>query len=171
MAFEDTDLSGLGREARARIVAGDKAKSRSEDMYKSAGLYLIEAKKRVSKTKGLTWSKWLSENCPIGVRRSYDLISLADGTVTLEQMRENKAASVAEVRKRQKSTKSVESALRSAQSSQIREQYQQKEVQEAVAISQDEYVNTLREVNALVSSLTLVQLKHVKGLIEDVKGR
>jgi hypothetical protein len=85
------DLPSLGREGKARIEAGDKAKLRSEDMYRSAGLYLIEAKERVKRTKGITWPEFLLKYCPIGPRRADEIIMLADGRMSLEELRSVKA--------------------------------------------------------------------------------
>ena len=46
MDFSSYSLEALGTEARARIDAGDKAQQQAEDRYLSAGLHLIEAKRR-----------------------------------------------------------------------------------------------------------------------------
>lgn len=81
------ELDALGRQAHAHIITGDKAKDKAEQHYKSAGLYLIEAKARVERTKGLTWVQSLVNNCPVGKSRSYELIAIADGRKTVEEVR------------------------------------------------------------------------------------
>jgi hypothetical protein len=39
-------LEGLGKEILARVAKGDTAKERADQLYKSAGLQLIEARRR-----------------------------------------------------------------------------------------------------------------------------
>lgn len=56
--------------------------------YLSAGLYLKEAKQRVLKTRGMTFEKFLKDHCPIGRSRAYEVIAIADGTKTVEEVRE-----------------------------------------------------------------------------------
>lgn len=92
--YADVPLDQLGREAMARIAAGDKHKDKADQMFVSAGLYLIEAKTRVAQTKGMSWSGWLNTHCDVGRRRADEIIMIADGRVTVEALREAKAESV-----------------------------------------------------------------------------
>jgi hypothetical protein len=68
-------------------MAGDKANEKVEQHYKSAGLYLIEARERV-KSEGQHWVAWLRENVVISPNRAYEIIAIADGSKTLEGIRE-----------------------------------------------------------------------------------
>lgn len=78
-----TPLERLGREIVARIEAGDKAKDRADQMYKSAGLQLIEARNRVP-----DFSAFLRDHCDgLGRSRAYELIAIADGRRTTEETR------------------------------------------------------------------------------------
>jgi len=69
-----TPLDQLGGEIKARVEAADKSLGRAEDLYRSAGVMLIEAKERVLKTKGLTWPGWLRDNARITRSRADELI-------------------------------------------------------------------------------------------------
>jgi len=82
-----TPLAQLGGEIKARVEAADKSLGRAEDLYRSAGVMLMEAKERVKATKGLTWPGWLRDNVVIGPRRADDLIMIAEGRTTLEELR------------------------------------------------------------------------------------
>lgn len=62
--FTELSLDQIGAQAKAHIMAGDKAKEKVEQHYKSAGLYLIEARDRV-KSEGKHWVGWLRENVVI----------------------------------------------------------------------------------------------------------
>jgi hypothetical protein len=88
-------LDTLGGLAKASIAAGDKSLDKAEQHYKSAGLYLSEAKERVARTKNLTWPGYLIKHCPIGRRRADELISIADGRTSLAEVRAKKADSQA----------------------------------------------------------------------------
>jgi hypothetical protein len=48
---------------------------------------LSEAKERVARTKGLTWPAFLSKHCETGRRRADELIAMAEGRVTLADIR------------------------------------------------------------------------------------
>jgi hypothetical protein len=76
-------LERLGREIVARIEAGDKAKDRADQMYKSAGLQLIEARNRVP-----DFSAFLRDHCDsLSRSRAYELMAIAEGRTTTEETR------------------------------------------------------------------------------------
>jgi hypothetical protein len=89
----EVPLDAIGREIKARVDAGDKAFARAEDQYRSAGLYLIQAKRRIEQTREMTWPDFLAQYCRLGKSRANELIAIADGRTTL-------AATRAKTRKR-----------------------------------------------------------------------
>jgi hypothetical protein len=102
-------LEALGREIVARIEAGDKARSRADDMYKSAGLQLMEARGRVP-----DFSVFLRDHCDgLSRSRAYELIAIAEGKAdevrsknrTRDRRRREKAARVREPRTQGVATK------------------------------------------------------------------
>jgi hypothetical protein len=117
-------LDTLGGLAKASIAAGDKSLDKAEQHYKSAGLYLAEAKERVARTRGLTWPAFLIRHCPIGSRRADELIAHADGRMPMGELRAANATS------KQKS-RAAKSAGRPAGLSPVPEQNQQMEDSEA----------------------------------------
>jgi hypothetical protein len=94
-------LGTLGSQIKAHIRAGDRAKEKAEQQYKAAGLYLIEARERV-KADGKHWVGWLRENVTIAPSRAYEIIAIADGSKTLEQLREDRRQQVRRSRARTK---------------------------------------------------------------------
>src|SRR5881394_2415454 len=68
-------LEILGRDIVARIAAGDKSRAKAEEMYKSAGLELIDARARVPDFKA-----FLRDHCEgLSRSRAYELIKIAGG--------------------------------------------------------------------------------------------
>lgn len=95
-------LEYIGRDIVARIEAGDKARGRADDMYRSAGLQLIEARNRVA-----DFSAFLRQHCKgLSRSRAYELIAIAEGkgedvrsnNRARDHRRRNKAAGVREPR-------------------------------------------------------------------------
>lgn len=86
MATSLIPLDTLAGTIKAHIAAGDKAFGKAEEHYKSAGLHLIEARDRV-KREGMTFSAFIVSQCGLGRSRAYELIAIADGTKTLEEVR------------------------------------------------------------------------------------
>ena len=102
MDFASLSLEALGAEARARIDAGDKAQQQAEDRYLSAGLHLIEAKRRINDDSGTTdkaaaWVNFLRTHCNIGKTRAWELMAIADGRTTIKELNERKNANRASV--------------------------------------------------------------------------
>src|SRR5262245_32041965 len=77
------DLEQLGKEILARIVKGDQAKQRSEDLYLSAGRMLLDAKKLAP-----NFAAFLRDHCRgLGRSRAYELLRVAKGQTTTEEVR------------------------------------------------------------------------------------
>jgi hypothetical protein len=92
----------LGQEIVARIAAGDKSAERASQMYISAGLTLIEAKRLLPDFKA-----FLRDHCNgLSRSRAYELIEIASGKSeevrsknrTRDRRRRDKAARVREPR-------------------------------------------------------------------------
>ena len=101
-AVQTYELEALGRDIAARIKKGDKAKANADDLYLSAGLHLIEAKRLTN-----NFSAFLRDHCGgLSRSRADELIKIAEGAA--EEVREKnrvrdrrrraKAASVREPR-------------------------------------------------------------------------
>jgi hypothetical protein len=84
----------LGQNIVARIATGDKNRAKADEMYKSAGLQLIEARERVPDFKA-----FLRDHCDgLSRSRAYELIKIADGKT--EEVRSNNR--VRDLRRREK---------------------------------------------------------------------
>jgi len=100
MDLSSHDLPALGNQAHGHYKAAEKHRERAEQQYRSAGLYLKEAKQRCLQTPGMTFERFLKDHCPIGRSRAYELIAIADGTKSLEEVREGNASRQAAKRHR-----------------------------------------------------------------------
>jgi hypothetical protein len=161
MDFSTETLESLGREAKARIDQGDKAKDRAEQMYISAGLYLKEAKARVEKTEGITWVQYLIKHCPVGKSRSYELIAIADGRKTVEGVRAATNARTKDIHAKQREQAKAyrESSVFTGQSSPKTEQKQSRTpVNEARDEADNHHDAMLKRVIAMVKKLDTNQL-------------
>lgn len=107
MDFSSMDLGGLGNTAMGHYKAAEKHKEKADQQYIAAGIYLKEAKQRCLKTKGMTFEKFLRQHCPIGRSRAYEVIAIADGTKTIEEIRERKKESMKATREKQAKEESV----------------------------------------------------------------
>ena len=101
MDLSTTSLEQLGTFAHGHYKAGEKAQDRAEQQMISAGLYLKEAKERIKNRKDINFAQFLLHHCPIGKSRAYEVISIADGRKTIDEVRERTAQSVRETRSRQ----------------------------------------------------------------------
>ena len=99
--YAELNLAQLGAHASAHVTAGDKAHDKAEQHFTSAGLYLKEAKERVERAEEMTWAEYLFKHCRIGKSRSYELIAIADGRKTAEEIREKNADANRRYRARQ----------------------------------------------------------------------
>lgn len=95
MDFSGESLEQLGQQARARIEAADKSMEKAENLYVSAGLYLIEAKKRVDAAapqggKTAAWADYLTDHCQIGRTRAWEIMAIAKGDMTARELNARK---------------------------------------------------------------------------------
>jgi hypothetical protein len=116
MAQSLLPLSTLADTIKAHIAAGEKAFDKSEQHYKSAGIHLKEAKDKVSRRADLTWQGFLFGQCGLKRSRADELIAIADGRKTLEEVRAGNRERDSRRRERQSSAvahgKSSEKAQR-----------------------------------------------------------
>lgn len=166
---DNLPLDQLGAQARAHISAGDKAKEKSEQHYIAAGLYLKEALEKVSKVKGLNWTTWLQQNVEIGKSRSYELIAIADGRKTVEEVQQRAAAGMRQTRAKQASE---DRPSRYGQTAEKPQQKQQPEperdfVKEARRSSDD----LLSRVLARVQRLSNQELEALEQLLQSNFGQ
>jgi hypothetical protein len=100
---QDT-LETVAKQVEARVVAGDRDQKRADDHLKSAGLLLIELKKRLKiEQPGVTWPKWSTIHLKgVGISRQYTLIAIAEGKTTAEAERAKNAKANQEHRARAK---------------------------------------------------------------------
>src|SRR5262245_9595182 len=97
-----TQLIGL---IKARIAKGDKAKDKADQHYIAAGQYLKTLKAEHDEGGG-TWAEWealLKEKIGIGKSRASELMAIADGTKTVENV-------AADRRERQRKARAVTKA-------------------------------------------------------------
>lgn len=120
--------------------------------------YLKEAKARVERTKGTTWVQYLMQYCPVGKSRSYELIAIADGRKTVEEVRERSNTSSAASRSASKT---------SAASGQSSPKTEQKQSRSSVEDARDEVTDhhdaMLKRVIAMVKKLEPNQLEALEN--------
>src|SRR5436309_14592646 len=95
-------LETLAGHIKAHVEKGDKATGKAEEHYKAAGIHLIEARKRVQETPGMTWPAFLAGHCTLGRGRANELIRLAEGRTTLNEIRAGTRSRVAAHRARKR---------------------------------------------------------------------
>lgn len=83
-------LEVLGTTIKHHIVAAEKHQEKQESHFKSAGIYLIEARDRVKagEYESPHFSHFLVQYAKMSPSRAYELIAIADGTKTVESIRE-----------------------------------------------------------------------------------
>jgi hypothetical protein len=89
------ELEHLGRLICARIHKAEKATRDANDHYMAAGLTLKQAKALILESHQLTWPEFLKQNCRLGRSRADELIAVADGKTTVENLRNRKRRSSA----------------------------------------------------------------------------
>lgn len=78
----------LIRSIKALVSKGDQAKDKSEQYYVAAGKHLETLKDSgAHKREDMTWDAYVSERCGIGKSRAYELMQIADGRKTTEDVR------------------------------------------------------------------------------------
>jgi hypothetical protein len=87
----------LSRTITVLIEKGNKAAGKAEQFYKAAGLHLKTLKERMP--NGETWEQFVKDKCGVSYQRAYELICLADGKITLAEMRERGRERVSQHRK------------------------------------------------------------------------
>jgi hypothetical protein len=81
-------LDTLAATIKASIIAGDKALDKAEQHYKAAGIHLAEAKKRLPiEQPGKRFTAYIVGECRMATSRAYELIAIAEGRTTLEEIR------------------------------------------------------------------------------------
>jgi hypothetical protein len=155
-------LEQLGAQAYGHYKAGEKNYAKAMEHAKSAGLYLIEARDRVTKSKEMTFAGFLKAHCPdIKKTRAYEFMSVAGGKTT-----------VAEINDRKNASRSPAAAVRvRGRSLQITEQRQSSRLvfqappQEP---SDDPRAALIERINAKLERLSIDQLHAVERLIPNV---
>jgi hypothetical protein len=97
----------LLKSIKAHIEKGDRAKDKSEQHYISAGRYLAILKQDHT----ASWAEWeeiLRTRLKLSTGRASELMQLADGRKSLQEIRDGKAQSVAQLRARSSSLRSEE---------------------------------------------------------------
>ena len=86
-------ITQLGSTIKAHMSTAEKYAGKSEEHYKSAGLHLMEAKARIAAGEyDGKFGKFLTLECNcLSSSRAYELISIANGTKTVESLREEMA--------------------------------------------------------------------------------
>lgn len=89
MGYEMT-LDVLGTTIKHHMVAAEKHEEKQANHYKSAGIYLKEARERVAagEYESPHFSHYLQTYAKMSSSRAYELIAIADGTKTVEGIRE-----------------------------------------------------------------------------------
>jgi hypothetical protein len=73
----------LTRRINALVEKGDRAAEKAEQFYKAAGIHIKEIKQRQSEN----WETIVRDKCGLGRSRAYELMAIADGKTTLENVR------------------------------------------------------------------------------------
>ena len=92
----DMTLDVLGTTIKHHMVAAEKHEEKQANHYKSAGIYLKQARERVAagEYESPHFSHYLQTYAKMSSSRAYELIAIADGTKTVEGIREEKAESM-----------------------------------------------------------------------------
>lgn len=83
-------ITQLGSTIKAHMTTAEKYAGKSEEHYKSAGLHLMEAKARIAAGEyDGKFGKFLTLECNcLSSSRAYELISIANGTKTVQDIRD-----------------------------------------------------------------------------------
>lgn len=97
-------LQTLGSTIKFHISTAEHAKGKRNEHLLAAGLHLIEARNRVQagEYESPYFSHFISNYSPMESSRAYELIAIAEGKVTVDQLRLRKAETMQRIRARDK---------------------------------------------------------------------
>lgn len=164
MNLTETPLDQIGASALGHYKVAEKAAGKAEEHYKSAGIYLKHAKLRVLKTRGLTWPRWLADNCPIGKSRADEVIAISDGRIDLTEHRAKDAERKREARKNDRDVPAGRPEKPNVFNEGPSKQQSFDPVKEAEDINAQARANLLRVLKNRINNATEEQLAQVKGI-------
>jgi len=170
MDLSTTSLEQLGTFAHGHYKAGEKARDRAEQQMISAGLYLKEAKDRLDLRKNpnapMNFAQFLLHHCPIGKSRAYEVISIADGRKTLEEVQQ----ATTERSQKMRSTPPEEPTFRCATETTERTQdgmgHSQPKPKTFLDEAQAAHDALVKEIIALVKKQDTTTLLNIKELLQ-----
>ena len=153
------DNRQLIKTIKALIAKGDHAKGKSEQFYIAAGQHLKTLK--AEKPPLIKWEDYLGEcGIEVGRRRADELIQIADGRTTVEEVRAGKAKSVGESRARL-ALRSAEPEVEETEESELEQDEQEAEPEEEEEtprswreIAEDEKINFILRANEVMQAAT-----------------
>lgn len=80
------EVQNLGAAIKVHIERGNTALANAECHHMAAGKKLIEARAEIENRNDVNWLAFLA-HCGIGKTRAYQLIAIADGSLTQEDIR------------------------------------------------------------------------------------
>lgn len=96
-AIVDLSVDVLASTIKSHLHCGDNAATKAEQHYRKAGALLIELKKATP--AGEDWSDFVKAKVGIGQSRAYELMALAEGRKTLDEIRKASGERVARSRR------------------------------------------------------------------------
>lgn len=171
MDLSQYDLEGLGSHAHGHYKAGEKHKDKAEQQFKSAGLYLSEAKERLNTRKNpnaeMNFAEFLLRYCPIGKSRAYEVIAIADGRKTVEESRAANAAANQAYRERRDEASKFHHVMETQSSPPPRPQPEPHSdpVREAETIADNQRIQRISRVRTNLHRLTEEQLSQIERIM------
>lgn len=104
-------LEQLAGQVKGHNTVAEKYDQKAEENYKAAGIYLIEARERIrggENKEFQTFSAFFVGGCRLEKTRAYEMIAIAEGRKTLEDIREESGRRRDETRNRQKEASAPE---------------------------------------------------------------
>lgn len=166
-------LETLALTIKAHVQRGDASIEKAEQHYKAAGIHLMEAKERVMRRRDMTWPNFLLQHCSIRRRRADELISIANGSTSLAELR---AATADRVRRHADRNKAARSGgVSNAKSSEKTKQNQQMsavetEQEDEETLIRDPRAVLISKIRADIQDLDLGALKEVEATIQRLRG-
>jgi hypothetical protein len=113
MGTDIIPIETVGADIAARISAGDKAMSKADEHYLAAGIQLLAARTRLQHTREMRWSAFLFSCCKgLSSSRAYELINIAEGKTTPEEIREKARVRKQRFEARNREARDVVSSVR-----------------------------------------------------------